>query len=70
MSRVGSVLLGLLLGVAVGGGLGLLFAPRSGSEAQQLIRERVDAILAEGREAAELRRLELTERLEALKQAP
>lgn len=67
MNRSLSIVLGLMLGAAVGVGLGILFAPQSGAEMQQRIRERVDGVLAEGRQAAETRRLELTEQFEALK---
>jgi gas vesicle protein len=59
---------GLVFGAVVGAGLVMLLAPRSGAETRQLIQERADAILAEGRRAAEERRLELTAQLEALKE--
>jgi gas vesicle protein len=68
MGKVLSITAGVLVGAAVGAGIVLLFAPQSGSDTQQMIRERIDAIVAEGQEAAEMRRLELTERFEALKQ--
>jgi gas vesicle protein len=68
MDRVLNIAAGLLLGAAVGAGVVLLFAPQSGPETRQMIRDRIDAIVAEGQEAAETRRLELTERFEALKQ--
>ena len=68
MNKVLAVTAGLVIGAAVGAGLVLLFAPQSGEETQQMIRDRFDAIVAEGQEAAEARRLELTERFEALKQ--
>jgi gas vesicle protein len=68
MSRVSNALVGLFVGVAVGAGLVLLFAPRSGSETQDLIRKRIQDVVAEGRHAAESRRIELNERLQALKQ--
>ncbi len=58
---------GLVLGAIVGGLVALLFAPRKGRETQQLIQDRVESIMAEGQEAAETRRLELTERFESLK---
>jgi gas vesicle protein len=70
MVRVLRIISGLLVGAAVGAGVVLLFAPQSGAETQQLIKDRVEAILAEGQEAAEMRRLELTSRFEALKQPP
>lgn len=68
MDRVLNIAGGLLLGAAVGAGIVLLFAPRSGADTQQMIRDRVQAILSEGQQAAEARRLELTTQFEALKQ--
>ena len=58
---------GLLLGAVVGAGLVLLLAPQSGVETRQLIQERFQDILEEGRMAAEVRRLELQARFEDLK---
>jgi gas vesicle protein len=69
MGKVLRILAGLLLGAVVGAGLVMLLAPRSGAETRRLIQERVEAILAEGRQAAEERRLELTAQLEELKRA-
>jgi gas vesicle protein len=66
--RIVNLFAGLVVGAAVGAGLVLLFTPRSGAELQEEIRERVQGVVAEGQEAAEMRRLELTERLESLKQ--
>ncbi len=60
---------GLLLGALVGVSLVLLFAPRSGPETRRMIRERIQEILDEGRQAAETRRLELTAQFEALKRS-
>jgi gas vesicle protein len=68
MSRVFRILAGLLVGAAVAAGLVLLFAPRSGAETRRRIQESIEDILAEGRQAAEARRLELTAQLDALKQ--
>jgi gas vesicle protein len=68
MDRVVRMMAGLLLGAAVAAGLVLLFAPRSGAEMRQQIQERIQDILAEGREAADSRRLELTAQFENLKQ--
>jgi gas vesicle protein len=59
---------GMLMGALVGAALVLFLAPRSGGDTRRLIQERVDAILAEGRRAAEERRLELQTQFEALKQ--
>ena len=68
MNRLFRFLAGLLLGGMLGIGLVLLFAPRSGAELRDAIQERIDAILEEGREAAEVRRVELQTQFEALKQ--
>jgi gas vesicle protein len=68
--KVANVFAGFLVGAAVGAGLVLLLTPRSGAEVQQAIRDRAESALAQGQEAAEMRRLELTERLESLKQPP
>lgn len=68
MGRVLRILAGVLLGAAVAGGLVLLFTPQSGEDARQMIQERIEAIQAEGRQAAETRRLELQTQFETLKQ--
>lgn len=68
MGRVFRIMAGVLLGAAVTGGLVLLFAPQSGEDTRRMIEERIEAILAEGREAAETRRLELQSQFETLKQ--
>jgi gas vesicle protein len=59
---------GLLLGAAVGVGLVVLFAPQSGADTRQMIRDRVNEILQEGRMAAEARREELMAQFEVLRQ--
>lgn len=59
---------GLVLGVAMSVGLVLLFTPQSGVETRQMIQDRIQEILDEGRRAAEERRLELTARFETLKE--
>lgn len=68
MNKLVDWLGGFLLGSVVGAGVVLLFLPRSGEETRHLIQERVDAVVEEGRQAAEARRHELTARFEALKQ--
>ena len=68
MGRVFRMLFGMLFGVAVAGGLVLLFTPQSGDEIRQRIAEQLEAILVEGRRAAEVRRVELQSQFEAMKQ--
>ncbi len=50
---------GMVLGALVGGALGMLLAPESGSELQSSIRARIDAVVDEGHRAAAERRAEL-----------
>jgi gas vesicle protein len=68
MGRVLRIFGGVLLGAAVAGGLILLFTPQSGEDTRLLIQDRIEAILAEGRQAAETRRSELQTQFETLKQ--
>ena len=68
MSRVLRIVAGLFVGAATAAGLVLLFAPQSGPETRRRIQECVEDILAEGRQAAEARRLELTSQFDALKE--
>ena len=67
MNKLLDLLRGFLLGSVVGGGLALLFLPRSGAETRQLIQGRVNTVLEEGRQAADARRHELTARFETLR---
>ena len=69
MGRASSVLSGLVVGALLGAALVLLLTPRSGAETRQRIQDQIDAVLEEGKEAAEERRLELTRQFEELKQA-
>jgi gas vesicle protein len=59
---------GMVLGATLAAGLVLLFTPQSGADMQRMIKERIEAILAEGRQAAETRRLELQTQFETLKE--
>ena len=68
MGRVFRILTGVLLGGAVAGGLVLLFTPQSGDDTRRMLQKWLDDVLAEGRQAADVRRLELQSQFEALKQ--
>ena len=68
MSRVFRITGGMLLGATMAAGLVLLFTPQSGADTQRMIQERIEAILTEGRQAAEMRRVELQTQFETLKQ--
>jgi gas vesicle protein len=66
--RMLRIVAGLLLGAMIGAAVVLLLTPRSGVDTQQLIRDHIQAVLDEGRHAAEARRQELRTQFEALKQ--
>lgn len=70
MKKVVSFALGLFFGAMVGVALVLLFAPQSGSELQQTIRGRVQAILEEARQAGVARRAEIEARFPIIQQQP
>ncbi len=56
-----------MIGALVGSTVALLLAPDSGEKLRAELRLRGDGLLVDVREAAESRRVELTERLEALR---
>ena len=60
-------LFGLTLGVAVGWLAGSFLAPQSGEDLRQTVRDRVNRIADEGRNAAEQRVIELRTEFEAAK---
>jgi gas vesicle protein len=67
MRKVISFLAGLLAGAVVGAAAAILLAPYSGSELQEQVRTRVQALIEEGRRAAAARRAEMEAQLEAFK---
>ena len=67
MKRAFSFLIGTLLGSLVGATLATLFAPSSGEELRNLIRDRTENAVADIRQSASTKRIELQERLETLR---
>ena len=67
MMRLIKFLAGFIVGMALGGAIAMLFAPEPGSEIQERFRGRIEAILDEGRRAAERTRAEAHARLAELK---
>jgi gas vesicle protein len=67
MMRLINFLTGFVVGMALGGALVTLLAPQSGSETREGFRGRIEAILEEGRQAAESTRVEAHARLADLK---
>jgi gas vesicle protein len=59
---------GGLVGAAIGAGVALLFAPESGEELRREIRDRADTVAGEIKDAANTRRAQLQDRLQALRQ--
>jgi gas vesicle protein len=60
-------LLGFIIGLILGAAVVLLTTPKSGQDLQQLVKNRIDTTVAEGRKAAEARRVELEQRLADMK---
>lgn len=67
MRRMFGFIIGIFVGALVGSTVALLLAPDSGEGLRQALRARGDGLLAELREAAETRRMELTDRLQSLR---
>lgn len=70
MKRVMSFALGLFFGATAGVALVLLLTPQPGSELQQTIRERLQAIVEEARQAGASRRAEIATRFPITEQRP
>ncbi len=68
MRRIMSFLMGIMVGGLVGATISLLLAPESGASLRDELRARGDNLVADLRHAAETRRIELTNRLETLKE--
>lgn len=68
MKRVMNFALGLFFGALAGVALILLLTPQSGSELRQAIRERLQAIVEEARQAGIARRAEIAARFPVVQQ--
>jgi gas vesicle protein len=67
MRRIFGFLIGILVGALVGSTVALLMAPESGEQLRGEIRERGANLIADVRQAADSRRIELQSRLEELR---
>ena len=67
MRRMFGFLIGIMVGALVGSMVALLLAPETGDQLRKEIRARGEGLVNEVRHAAESRRIELTQHLEALK---
>ena len=67
MRRMVGFMIGIFIGALVGSTVALLLAPEPGTELRGRLRARGEGLLAEVRDAAEMRRAELTDRLQALR---
>jgi gas vesicle protein len=67
MRRMFGFLIGIMVGALVGSTVALLLAPETGEKLRNEIRARGEGLIADVRHAADVRRIELTGRLESLR---
>ncbi len=67
MRRIFGFLIGVVVGGMVGATIALLLAPESGDVLRAKLSERGNQFVAEVRQAADTRRIELRERLDTLR---
>jgi gas vesicle protein len=60
-------MIGIMVGGLVGGTVALLLAPEAGQRLRDQIRARGQRFVSDVRQAADSRRIELTERLESMR---
>ncbi len=69
MRQVFGFMMGIMVGALFGSTVALLLAPESGERLRNELRARGEVLVADVRHAAEVRRIELTNRLETLKES-
>ncbi|MFN8412135.1 MAG: YtxH domain-containing protein [Anaerolineales bacterium] len=67
MRRMFGFLIGIFVGGLVGSIMALLLAPESGENLRQQLRNRGETLVNDIRQTADVRRIELRDRLEAMK---
>ena len=67
MRRMFGFMIGILVGALVGSTVALLLAPETGEKLRTEIRARGEGLVSDIRHAADIRRIELTDRLETLR---
>ncbi len=67
MRRIFGFLIGIMVGAMVGSTIALLLAPSTGENLRNQIRARGEGFFTEVRSAADERRIQLRDRLEALR---
>lgn len=69
MRHVFNFMMGIFIGALVGSTVALLLAPEPGEAVRGDLRARGEALMADVRHAAESRRIELTNRLQTLRES-
>ena len=69
MRQAFGFMIGVVVGAVVGSTIALLYAPEPGENVRHELRNRGEAFASDLRHAAETRRIELTNRLEELREA-
>ena len=68
MRQIFGFMIGIMIGALVGSTVALLLAPESGEVLRNELRARGEVLAADVRHAAQARRIELTDRLETLRE--
>jgi gas vesicle protein len=69
MRQIFGFMMGIMVGALVGSTVALLLAPESGAGLREELRARGENLMADVRQAADTRRIQLTNRLESLKES-